>query len=483
MSVTTHQRDIRYIGTRKDTSECTFRDVQLQSMAPDNGLYVPTHLPHYNLAQIRAWSNLSYAELATNIVAPFTNQDLTHKHLADICEAGYLKDFGVSELAPLRPLKQSKHEEYILELFHGPTLSFKDYALQISGRLLDTMLGNNARALVLGATSGDTGSAAIAGYKGLDNIEIVILHPHKRVSEIQRRQMTTEHAKNVHNLAITGDYDVCQKIVKNCLNNQSLTSSKCVQVTVNSINWARIMMQIVYYFSAFLKVGAPANGVYFCVPTGNFGNIYAGYLARGMGLPIRRLIAGVNPNSVLPNFYDTGVYPYRTQPTIKTLAPSMDIAVPSNFERLLFDLVERDGNLLAAKLSEWQDKKSMKIEARGMEKLRDIFAFRSVDDDALCDTIAQIHRDEDGYILDPHSASAIVAGRDWIKNSGAHAEAPLIYIATADPVKFPQAIERALNLTPKMNDKVRALMNNSERYETLEANEQAVQEYLIKLGI
>ena len=469
---------MRYIGTRKDSAERDFKQVQLQSMAQDGGLYVPQELPRYDIAQIRSWRDLPYDELACQLLMPFIGNAIDHKTLQHILKTAYHEAYKTQTLAPMHPLKQSKNEEYVLELFHGPTLSFKDYALQVSGRLLDALLGADKRALVIGATSGDTGSAAIAGYRGLENINIVMLHPHERVSEIQRKQMTTETAPNVHNLALKGDYDACQTIVKTCLNEANLVSAQTARVTVNSINWARIMLQTVYYFKAFLRIDAPEKGMYLCVPTGNFGNLYAAYLARGMGLPIRKLIAGVNPNSVLPHFFTTGVYARETKSTIQTLAPSMDIAIPSNLERLLYDLVNRDGELLAHKMDVWQEKGTMDIDAHGVGILQEVFACHSVDDEMLCQTIKDVHKAEDGYILDPHSAIAVTAGRRWALESREYDGSPMVYVATADPVKFPGAIKRALNITPPMDNATRALMDSQEHYQVLNADINTVRNYI-----
>jgi threonine synthase len=469
---------MRYTGTRKDSAERSFKQVQLQSMAPDGGLYQPTHLPQYSLEEIRTWQGLAYHELAAKLIAPFIGDAIDPQTLQNILKDAYGQAFDQSRIAPLRPLRNADNEEHVLELFHGPTLSFKDYALQVSGRLLGALLDGDKRALVMGSTSGDTGSAAIAGYRGLNNIDIVILHPHERVSEIQRRQMTTETAPNVHNLALKGDYDACQAIVKLCLNDESLSSPELMRVTVNSINWARIMLQTVYYFAAFLNLGAPEKGVYFSVPTGNFGNIYAAHLARGMGVPIPKLIAGVNPNSVLPKFFDSGVYTLETERTTKSLAPSMDIAIPSNLERLLFDLVEHDGEILADKMRIWREQGTMDVGQHATEILREGFACHFSDDDMLCETIAEIYRSEDGYMIDPHSAAAVSAGRRWASQSSEYDGAPIVHVATADPVKFPDAVKRALNLEPKMSEATGALLDSQEHYQVLDADADAVRQYI-----
>lgn len=478
MKSNAHNNDIRYVSTRGDAIERDFREVQLNSLAPDGGLYVPTRLPHYDLEQIRSWREWSYDQIAYTLAAPFVGKTLSRTKLTRLLKTGYREAFNKKHPAPVRPLDHTQRQEYVLELFHGPTFSFKDLALQINGRILGALLGKDEYAIALGATSGDTGSAAISGYKNLPNVDIVMMHPEDRIAEIQRRQMTTIRAHNVHNLALQGDYDECQEVLKACLNRVGFLPPKYTWVTVNSINWARIMLQTAYYFSAFIDVGAPEGGVCFSVPTGNFGNIYAGYLARRMGLPIRKLIAGVNPNSILPEFIETGLYPHKPKPVVQTLAPSMDIAVPSNLERLLFDLMERDGTSLARKIKQWQSGAPMEISPAGMAELRGTFACYSVDDEALCATIKEIYRNEHGYILDPHSAAGVAAGRLWAQANSEYDDVPMIYIATAKPIKFPEAIKRAINVELEMGSEISAMLKAKEHHKFLNSEPEAVEQYI-----
>lgn len=472
--------NINYISTRGDSVPRSFQEVQLNNIASDGGLYLPTHLPQYSLEEISAWRNLSYQELSVHLLKPFIGSILSIEQLQTIVDAGYSSSFKQELLAPLHRLKKSAGCEYVLELFHGPTLSFKDYALQLTGRILDNLLpASGKRALVLGSTSGDTGSAAIAGYRGLNNIDIIILHPLGRVSEVQRRQMTTATEDNVHNIAIEGDYDACQAIMKQCLVEQQFLAKNRQWVTVNSINWARIMVQTIYYFSTYIKIGCPKEGIIFSVPTGNFGDIFAGYLAQGMGLPIRKLIAGVNSNSVLPQFFAEGLYPNKTGSTNQSLAPSMDIAVPNNLERLLFNLMGRCGDELKRQLQSWQAGGVVQIQPQQLTQLQELFACCAVNDEQLCQTIAEIHQAE-GYLLDPHSAAGLYAGRHWAQSTDAqrYKNTTIVHIATADPIKFPQAIVRAIGKAPDQPPSVAALMNKEERYATLPATKEALLQYI-----
>ncbi|WP_372758314.1 threonine synthase, partial [Litorivivens sp.] len=323
---------MKYISTRGKAPALNFEDVLLTGLAPDGGLYVPEKLPTYSAEQIAAWSKLSYAELAFEIVKPFVDDCIPQEDLRAIVNDSY-SDFRHGAIAPLVQIDQN---EWVLELFQGPTLAFKDFALQMLGRLLDYVLERkNQKVVVMGATSGDTGSAAIQGCKRCKNLDIFILHPYQRVSEVQRRQMTTVAGDNIHNIALKGHFDHCQAMVKASFADQSFLPEGRQLVAVNSINWARIMAQIVYYFYAGLALGAPGRKVSFSVPTGNFGDIYAGYLAKQMGLPIDQLVIATNCNDILHRFVSNNRF--EKQELQHTLSPSMDIVISSNFERMLFD--------------------------------------------------------------------------------------------------------------------------------------------------
>ena len=332
---------IRYVSTRGQAPELDFEDVLLAGLASDGGLYVPTYLPKFDAEKLRAMQTMSYPDLAYEIVSPFIGDCINETDLRAILQETY-SSFRHPAVAPL---VQLEHNQWVLELFQGPTLAFKDFALQLLGRLLDYVLARRGeKVVIMGATSGDTGSAAIEGCRRCDNIDIFILHPHERVSDVQRRQMTTVIAPNIHNIAIKGNFDDCQAMVKTSFVAEPFLPDGRRLVAVNSINWARIMAQIVYYFYSGLALGRIDRPTSFSVPTGNFGDIFAGYLAKQMGLPVEKLVIATNRNDVLHRVLTEGVYAKLSLEA--SLSPSMDITVSSNFERLLFDLADRDGDVL-----------------------------------------------------------------------------------------------------------------------------------------
>ena len=430
---------MRYISTRGGGEPQTFEQVLLTGLAPDGGLYVPETLPQVSAEQIRGWKNLGYAELAMQIVEPFVGDEIPADALREIIEQSY-QEFDHPEVAPLTCLADN---EYVLELFHGPTLAFKDFALQVLGRLLDHVLTkHDQRVVILGATSGDTGSAALEGCRHSDHVDIVILHPHKRVSEVQRRQMTTVPGKNVFNLAVQGNFDDCQRLVKAAFADQSFLTGGRHLVAVNSINWARIMMQIVYYFSAALKLGSPDQKVSFSVPTGNFGDIYAGYLAKHMGLPIDRLVVATNKNDILHRFIANN--DYSVSGLSKTYSPSMDILVSSNFERYLFDLFDRDG-LRLTEFMEKFGKETLHVSEEQWARVKSEFDSASIDDEETCRVISEI-KESTGELLDPHTAVGVQCGRLCNQSS----DVPMVCLATAHPAKFSDAITAARLPVPEL---------------------------------
>ncbi len=373
-----------------------------------------------------------------------------------------------------RPWCSSAANQWVLELFHGPTLAFKDFALQLLGRLLDYVLERkHQKVVIMGATSGDTGSAAIEGCKRCKNIDIFILHPHNRVSDVQRRQMTTVLGDNIHNLAVEGNFDDCQAMVKASFGDRSFLPADRSLVAVNSINWARIMAQIVYYFYAAVALGAPARPVAFSVPTGNFGDIFAGYLARQMGLPIERLIIATNRNDVLHRVMTTSTY--GRQPLAHTLSPSMDITVSSNFERLLFDLYDRDGAALADLMQRF-DSGDISFSETAMARARALFSSHCVSDEQTCEQIASTWR-ECEYLLDPHSAIGVAAALA----ADLSPRYPVITLATAHPAKFPEAIKSAgLDQVVSLPLHLKDLFERPERFEVLPNDLSAVQDFMAK---
>jgi threonine synthase len=423
---------MKYISTRGQAPALDFEQVLLTGLASDGGLYVPETLPTFSAADIEAMAAMDYPQLAERIIAPFVDDCVPAPELRAILQETYA-EFRHNAVAPM---VQIASNQWVLELFHGPTLAFKDFALQLLGRLLDHVLERkHQKVVIMGATSGDTGSAAIEGCKRCKNIDIFILHPHQRVSDVQRRQMTTVEGDNIHNLAVQGNFDDCQAMVKASFGDRGFLPADRSLVAVNSINWARIMAQIVYYFYAAVALGAPGRPVAFSVPTGNFGDIFAGYLARQMGLPIERLIIATNRNDVLHRVMTTRVY--GRQPLEHTLSPSMDITVSSNFERLLFDLYDRDGAAIADLMARFESD-DIDFSEPAMEKARSLFSSQCVSDEETCAEIASTWR-ECEYLLDPHSAIGVRAALD----SQCPPQVPVITLATAHPAKFPDAIRSA----------------------------------------
>lgn len=463
---------MKYISTRGRSPALNFEEVLLTGLADDGGLYVPEQLPKFTNAEIAAMSGMSYPELALCIIEPFVAGSIPHDDLASIVHDCY-RDFRHPAVAPLVQLDSN---EWLLELFHGPTLAFKDFALQLLGRLLDYMLERRHRKVVImGATSGDTGSAAIEGCRRCKNIDIFILHPHQRVSAVQRRQMTTVVGDNIHNIALQGNFDDCQAMVKASFADRSFLPSDRHLVAVNSINWARIMAQIVYYFYAAVAVGAPARPVAFSVPTGNFGDIFAGYLARKMGLPIAQLIIATNRNDVLHRIMSNGIY--ARGELQHSLSPSMDITISSNFERLLFDLYDRDGARVADLMTRLNSE-DVQLSEPAMARARALFSSQCVSDEETCATIKAVY-EASGYLLDPHSAIGVKAARDCRGDPGI----PMVTLATAHPAKFPEAIATAgvaceAPLPAHMAD----LFERAERFEVL-ANDVAVVQAFMRQNI
>ena len=423
---------MKYISTRGIAPALNFEEVLLTGLAPDGGLYVPETLPHYSRDEIASWAGLNYTDLAYKIIQPFVAESIPNADLKKIIDDTYV-DFRHPAIAPL---VQLDHNEWVLELHQGPTLAFKDFALQMLGRLLDYVLERNQqKVVVMGATSGDTGSAAIQGCKRCKNIDIFILHPHGRVSEVQRRQMTTVLGEKIHNIAIEGNFDDCQAMVKASFGAQQFLPPNRQLVAVNSINWARIMAQIVYYFYAALALGGPHRAVSFSVPTGNFGDIYAGYLAQQMGLPIEQLVIATNANDILHRLISNNLY--SRHPLQHTLSPSMDIVISSNFERLLFDCYGRDGAAIRTLMDDF-NKGDVKLSEVAFARARALFDSYAVDDVATVTTIGEVW-DSTEYLLDPHSAIGVKAARMCRRDK----VIPMITLAAAHPAKFPDAVKQA----------------------------------------
>ena len=460
---------MKYISTRGGCPPQNFEQVLLSGLAPDGGLFIPQTLPTFSAEQIEAMKSLQYADLALEIVTPFVDGEIPTSQLRKVIDESYAA-FKHPEVAPLTRL--SEHE-YLLELYHGPTLAFKDFALQVLGRLLDHVLRkNDQRVVILGATSGDTGSAALEGCRHSERVEMYILHPYQRVSAVQRKQMTTVPGDNVFNLAIEGNFDDCQRIVKAAFANQAFLPSNKSLVAVNSINWVRILMQIVYYFYAALKLGAPNKKVSFSVPTGNFGDIYAGYLARRMGLPIDRLIVATNKNDILHRFISRNEY--STTELSKTFSPSMDILVSSNFERYLYDLLGKDSPALC-KFMDRFGKETLSVSAEQWAQMKSCFDSSSVDDATTCQLISELFT-KNSILVDPHTAVGVKSGRDCSENT----TSPIVTLATAHPAKFSDAISAAGLKEPNLPEHLGDLFDREERYSVLPNSLSSVTEFIQK---
>jgi threonine synthase len=458
---------MKYISTRGKSPACNFEQVLLTGLAPDGGLYVPDKLPVFTSDEIASWAGLPYDQLAYKVIHPFIDGEIPDDVLQRILTDSY-QSFSHKAVAPLRQLDAN---QWVLELYCGPTLAFKDFALQLLGRLLDYVLTrDNKKVAVLGATSGDTGSAALEGCRHCKNIDLFILHPYQRVSEVQRRQMTTVPGDNVHNIALRGNFDDCQRIVKSAFGDQSFLPTDRQLVAVNSINWARIMAQIVYYFYAALNLGGPMRQVSFSVPTGNFGDIYAGYLARGMGLPINQLIIATNRNDILHRLISGNEYALGELE--QTLSPSMDIMVSSNFERYLFDLFDRDP-VAVTEFVTGLGKQVQRLKPEQWQRARELFSSLGVDDATTCKVIARVYA-ETGFLIDPHTAIGVHAAQ--VCNNDP--QVPMVTLATAHPVKFADAVERAGLNSPDLPEHLHDLYDRPERYDVLDNNINAVTEFM-----
>jgi threonine synthase len=450
---------MQYVSTRGAAPILGFSDVVLAGLATDGGLYVPESWP-----TISSVPKGSYADLATSIFLPYLGGDISPETMSALCADAY-STFRHPDVVPLVNLEPG-HQ--LMELFHGPTLAFKDVALQLLGRLFDHILTErNEKVTIVGATSGDTGSAAIDGVKNCDNVNIVILYPKGRVSDVQRRQMTTVDSPNVRTVAIDGTFDDCQDLVKAMFNDAPFRERNNLSA-VNSINWARVMAQVVYYFEISRRVAGPFDVT---VPTGNFGNVLSGWIAQQMGAPVRHLVVASNENDILTRFFEslamnvTGVHP--------TLSPSMDIQVSSNFERLLFEMNGRDGGLTAEQLRVFRDKGTLSVESDQYEKwIAPTFrAGRANNHDTLA-TIRSVYENS-GMLIDPHTAVGVKAAREFAEEG-----VPMITLATAHPAKFPDAVERATGIRPELPEHLSNLFDLPEKTSDLPNDLAAVEAFV-----
>jgi threonine synthase len=452
---------VRYISTRDPRTEphsLSFSETLLAGLAEDGGLYVPDGLPELRADELRGYAGLRYAELAGRLVSIFSGEDFSSEELQRLTAEAY----GKFRHAAVAPLVQLDERLWLLELFHGPTLAFKDLALQLVGLLFDAVLARrHERVTIVGATSGDTGSAAIEACRDRQAVDIFILYPRGRVSEVQRRQMTTVDSANAHAVAIDGTFDDCQDLVKALFADAGLRRELNLSA-VNSINWARIAAQSVYYIAAGVALGAPARPVSFAVPTGNFGNVYAGHVARRVGLPVERLVIGTNRNDILARYFGTGRMALST--VEPSLSPSMDIQVSSNFERLLYDLKGRSGAAVAMAMQNFRATGVLPADDQAWHIARGLFSAHKVDDTQTMQTIAEIYA-RTGALIDPHTAVAVGSAR--AEMAADRGGAPMIALGCAHPAKFPEAVERATGVRPGLPPAIGDLFERRERLASL----------------
>lgn len=459
---------MRYVSTRGEAPALGFCDALLAGLARDGGLYVPLEWPRFSPDEIRGMRGLAYPDLAVRLLMPFIGDEIEPKTFRRIVAEAY-STFSHDAVCPI---VQTAANEFVLELFHGPTLAFKDVAMQLLARLMDHVLAErNQRATIAGATSGDTGGAAIDAFAGRDRVDIFILFPEGRVSPVQQRQMTGVAAANVHALAVGGTFDDCQALVKDMFNDHAFRDKTALS-GVNSINWARIMAQIVYYFYAALSLGAPDRPVSFTVPTGNFGDIFAAYAAKRMGLPIGRLVIATNENDILLRTLETGRY--ETRKVIATTSPSMDIQVSSNFERLLFEESGRDAASVRTEMQSLKQSGAFTLDDWQLDRIRDNFDAGRSTEKETAETIRSV-MEKSGYLLDPHSATALHVARRRPRS-----DVPMVVLATAHPAKFPAAVEAASGITPALPARLADLMQREERFTALPSDIKMVEDHILR---
>lgn len=459
---------MHYVSTRGEAPPLGFVEVMLAGLARDGGLYVPESWPQLDAGVIGSFLGRPYAEVAVDVIRPFVGGAIPDQDLARMAREAY----GSFRHPAVVPLVQLGVNNFVLELFHGPTLAFKDLAMQLLSRLMDHALAQRGeRTTIVVATSGDTGGAAVEAFRGRSQVDLVVLYPNGRISEVQRRMMTSATEDNVHVLAIDGTFDDCQAIVKGLFNHHAFRDR--VRLSgVNSINWARIVAQVVYYFTAAVTLGAPHRRVAFTVPTGNFGDVYAGYVAQRMGLPVDRLVVATNSNDILARTLAVGTYEVRD--VVPTASPSMDIQVSSNFERLLFEACGRDGHTVRALMASLAQSRRFTLPAQALAEIRSQFSADRADEDETAATIRTVLR-ETGYCADPHTAVGIAVAEKENRDPAI----PMVVLSTAHPVKFPDAVEAACGVRPALPEWLADLGERPERVTVLPADQAAVEHYVL----
>jgi threonine synthase len=462
---------VRYVSTRGEAPPLGFIEAALAGLARDGGLYVPDSWPQIDFDAIAGLAGRPYAEVAVELIRPFVGDAISDHDLARMSREAY----GSFRHPAVAPLVQFGAGDFVLELFHGPSLAFKDLAMQLLGQLFDHALAaRGERTTTVVATSGDTGGAAIEAFRGRARVDLFVLFPHGRISEVQRRMMTTALEDNVHALAIEGTFDDCQAIVKGMFNHHAFRDRTCLS-GVNSINWARIVAQIVYYFTAAVALGGPRRSVAFTVPTGNFGDVYAGYAALRMGLPVDRLVIASNVNDILPRTLATGCYQPRD--VVATSSPSMDIQVASNFERLLFDVYDRDGEAVRASMASLDQSRKIVLSTRALSAIRTVFSADRADEGETAATIRTMLR-ETGRCVDPHTAVGIAVAEKENRDPAV----PMVVLGTAHPAKFPHAIEAACGVLPSLPEWLADLGRRPERVATIPADQRAVEGHILSIS-
>lgn len=461
-----------YHSTRGSGQPKNFSEVLHSGLAGDGGLFVPDLIPKLNNETLKQWKNLSYEKLAVEIISLFSGDCFTKSELTEIVYESY-SGFHHKLKSPLIKLEDN---HYFLELFHGPTLAFKDFAMQVIAKMFaKTLRKKNLNINIITATSGDTGSAAVEAFKCVSNVNLYVLYPHKRISQIQRKQMTTSNANNVEVFAVQGTFDDCQSIVKRLFADKALVSDVNLS-GVNSINWVRILVQIIYYFSAFYQLhNLSKEKLNFCVPTGNFGDAYAGYIAKKMGLPIKKIIVATNKNDILDRVFKTGVY--RSNSVSKTLSPSMDIQVASNFERLLFDLLDGDAGEVSKLMHNLSDKGGFNLEKKTISLIEKEFASGAVTDEDTLATINKYYSKRD-IILCPHSAIGVRVAKNFLG-----AGDTIVSLGTAHPAKFKETVESALNMSIPMPSVLKDIMKKQESVKVILPSKDLVAEEIRKKAI
>tara|TARA_Y100000590_G_scaffold162023_1_gene185714 strand:+ start:1412 stop:2791 length:1380 start_codon:yes stop_codon:yes gene_type:complete len=457
---------MEYISTRNTKKTFSFKDVFLKGLAPDGGLFIPKSISTYSFKELTRLRNLNYKELASEIILKFCNDEFTNSEIKELIDRSY-KNFRTKNVVEIKNLGNKN----LLELFHGPTLAFKDIAMQVIGNMYEKILKkNNLKINIVVATSGDTGAAAVSAIKDRKNIKIFVLHPDNKISEVQRKFMTTVDSSNVFNIAVDGNFDECQKLVKSMFADKNFNNSINMS-GVNSINWSRIAVQIVYYFFAYFQVIQKEEKVNFAVPTGNFGDIYAGYIAKKMGLPINKLIIATNSNDILSRTINTGIY--KPSKVKQTVSPSMDIQIASNFERLIFDVCLCSSDKIIKLMNDLNEQGEFKLEEQEVKKIKESFCAESSTDEETKLVIKEVFKNKN-FFIDPHTAVAIsAANKINLKEN-------TIILSTAHPAKFSDTVLEQTGKKPELPENLKGILIKKEKYEKLPNDLKKIQDYIVK---